>query len=210
MPAPLFRRSSAFFGAALGLSLAALAAPLAAQSGMFSDSYNFLEAVRDRDGAKVTETIETPGSTLINTRDLATGDTALHIVAERRDTVWVRFLTQKGANPNVANKNGLTPIMISANLGNTEAVETLIKAGARFDEGNRLGETPLITATHQRNIDMVRLLLGKGADPDRNDNSGRSAREYAEAIGSKRLSDEFAAADAKRGGGEQSNYGPRF
>ncbi|ABC62127.1 hypothetical protein ELI_00175 [Erythrobacter litoralis HTCC2594] len=177
---------------------------------MFSDSYNFLEAVRDRDGNQVTQIIETPGSTLINTRDLATGDTALHIVAERRDTVWIRFLTQKGANPNIANKAGVTPLMISASLGNTEGVEALIKAGARHDEGNNLGETPLITATHQRNIEMVKLLLSKGADPDRNDNSGRSARDYAEAIGSKRLTMEFEAADAARDGKEQTDYGPRF
>lgn len=206
MSVPVFRKSVVV----LGLSLAALAAPLAAQSGMFSDSYNFLEAVRDRDGNAVTQIIETPGSTLINTRDRANGNTALHIVAERRDTVWIKFLTQKGANPNVVNKDGQTPLMISASLGNTEGVEALVKVGARIDEANDLGETPLITATHQRNLEMVKILLDKGADPDRNDNSGRSARDYAEAINSKRLTMEFETADAERDGKEQNSYGPRF
>lgn len=206
MPEPVFRKSNVL----MGLALAVVAAPLAAQSAMFSDSHNFLEAVRDRDGNAVTQVIDKPGSTLINTRDLSSGNTALHIVAERRDTVWIKFLTQKGANPNIANKDGLTPLMISASLGNTDGVEALIKAGARVDEANDLGETPLITATHQRNIDMVKVLLAKGADPDRSDNSGRSARDYAAAIGSKRLSLEFEAADAKRDGEEQNSYGPRF
>ena len=32
---------------------------------------------------------------------------------------------------------------------------------------------------------MVRLLLDKGADPDRNDNSGRSARQYMELMSGK-------------------------
>jgi uncharacterized protein len=202
---PLFRQ----IPLVAALSLAAVAAPLAAQA-MFSDSYNFLEAVRDRDGDKVTTIVSTPGSTLINTRDKASGDTALHIVAQRRDAVWVRFLTQKGANPNVANKDGLTPIMISSSLGDIDSMVALIKAGARIDDANGLGETPLISATHRRDIEMVRMLLDKGADPDRNDNSGRSARDYAKIIDSKRLSAEFAAADAKRDGSEQQDYGPDF
>lgn len=191
---------------ALGLSLAALAVPAGAQ--MFSDGHSFLEAVRDRDGAKVTEVITQPGNTLINTRDLATGDTALHIVADRDDTSWIRFLLQNGANPNIANKKGVTPIMIAAGKGNVDAVDALLAKGARIDDQNSLGETPLITATHRRDVEMVKLLLAKGADPDRNDNSGRSTRDYIAVIGDKRLAAELAAADQQRQGQTGPSYGP--
>lgn len=204
MSQPVFRRSVMI----LGLALAALAAPLGAQ--IFSDGRDFLEAVRDRDGDKVTQVITQPGNTLINTRDLATGDTALHIVAERQDNTWIRFLTQNGANPNIANKKGVTPIMIASAYGNVAGVEALIKGGARIDDQNSLGETPLIGAVHRRDIEMVKLLLASGADPDRSDNSGRSARDYAAAMGDKRLSEEFATADEKRKGQAGPSYGPRL
>ncbi|WP_284124429.1 ankyrin repeat domain-containing protein [Parerythrobacter aestuarii] len=206
MSLPVFRKSVL----AAVLSLAAVSGPLSAQAGLNSDSYNFLEAVRDRDGSKVTSIIDEPGSTLINTRDYATGDTALHIVAERQDTTWIKFLTQKGANPNIANKKGVTPIMISVGYGHVEGVEALLDAGARLTDQNGLGETPLILATHRRDIAMVRLLLAKGADPDRTDNSGRTARDYVRAIGSKRLTAEFDEADAKRDGQSGPSYGPGF
>lgn len=201
MSLPLFRKSIV----SAGLALAVLAAPAAAQ---FSDSHEFLEAVRKREGDKVTQVISQPGNTLINTRDLSSGDTALHIVAERGDTAWIRFLLQRGANPNIANKKGLTPIMIAAALGNVDGVEALIKSGARVDDQDSLGETPLISATHRRDVEMVKLLLDKGADPERSDNSGRSARDYVAAMGNKRLADEFAAADAKRAAKTGPSYGP--
>ncbi len=202
MSQPVFRRSVLV----LGLSLAALAAPLGAQ--IFSDGREFLEAVRERDGDKVTQVISQPGNTLINTRDLSTGDTALHIVTERQDNTWIRFLTQNGANPNIANKKGVTPIMIASSLGNVAGVEALLKGGARIDDQNSLGETPLISAIHRRDVEMVKLLLASGADPDRSDNSGRTARDYVAAINDKRLTVEFAAADEKRKGQTGPSYGP--
>ncbi|MXP31372.1 ankyrin repeat domain-containing protein [Erythrobacter jejuensis] len=177
---------------------------------MFSEGYSFLEAVKDRDAEKVTTAVDTPGSTLINTRDIASGRTALHIVAERRDATWIRFLTQKGANPNVVDKKGISPLMISSNLGHLDGVEAFLDAGARVDDTNSLGETPLISATHRRDFEMIRLLLANGANPDRSDNSGRTARDYAEIIGSRRLMDEFTAADEARKGKETKSYGPSF
>ncbi len=192
------------------VSLGVIAAPAAAQA-LYSDSFQFLKLVKDRDGEKVTNILDTPGQTIVNTRDLTTGETAVHIVAQRRDAIWIKFLTDRGANPNIADAKGVTPIMISANLGHIDGVEALIKAGARVDVASTAGETPLMGAVHRRDIALVRLFLENGADPDRNDNSGRSARDYAELMGSKRLMDEFIAADeARAGNGEPQTYGPSF
>ena len=196
--------------AMLPVSFAAMTAPASAQ-GMFSDGYQFLKLVKERDGTKVTNLLDTPGQTIINTRDLTSGETAVHIVAARRDAVWIKFLTDRGANPNIADVKGVTPIMISANLGHLDGVAALINAGARVDVASTAGEPPLMGAVHRRDVAMVRLFLANGADADRNDNSGRSARDYAELIGSKRLVDEFTAADEARSGtGEQRTYGPSF
>lgn len=194
---------------AIAISLAAcVAAPVAAQ--MMSEGYEFLEAVRERDGTKVTNALQQPGSVIVNARDIASGETALHIVTARRDAVWIRFLTQNGANPNVRDKEGNSPLSIAVGLGFVEGAEDLIKAGARIDETNSTGETPLISAILRRDTRMVEMLLENGANPDRTDNTGRSAREYAEMPGTdRRVTDAIAAADKEKGEAGQ-NYGPRL
>lgn len=156
--------------------VAALATPAQAQ---FSDGYRFLEAVRKKEGEKVESALAEPGSTIVNTRDVSTGRTALHIVAERRDIVWLRYLIGKGANVNVADKNGTTPLQVATGLGWNDGVEELVSARAQVDQPTDAGETPLIAAVHQRNTALMRILLEAGANPDRADNSGRSARDYA-------------------------------
>lgn len=145
----------------------------------FSDSYRFLEAVKKKDGAKVNEMLDEPGSTIVNTRDITSGEGALHIVTGRRDITWMSFLIAKGANVNVRDQRGVTPLVLASNLGFIEGVELLVDRKARVDEANDTGETPLITAVHRKNLALVRILLKAGANPDRADNSGRSARDYA-------------------------------
>lgn len=159
----------------------ALGAPAAAQN--YSPGYKFLEAVEKKDIAEVEKLLGKPGSTLINSRDITNGRTALHIATQRRDVIWLTFLANKGANPNIADNRGVTPLMLASQLGFYEGVQTLITAGARVDEPNEAGETPLISAVHRRDIQMMRVLLQAGANPDRSDNAGRTAREYAQLDG---------------------------
>ncbi|OYW88468.1 MAG: hypothetical protein B7Z20_02455 [Sphingobium sp. 32-64-5] len=152
----------------------------AAAMAQFSDSYNFLKAVRDKDGAKVTEIISKPGSTIINTRDASTRQTALHIVVERRDAAWLGFLLAKGANPNMTDGQGSTPLMVATRLRFIDGAQILLDNGAQVDRANDGGETPLIRAVQLRDLPLIRLLVGKGANPDKADTlAGMSARDYA-------------------------------
>ena len=198
------------YGLGIALAGALLAGPLAAQN--FSEGYQFLKAVEDREGETVTEMLNQPGTVIANSRDITSGRTAMHIVVERRDLTWIRFLNSKGADPDIADKRGVTPLQIASNLGFLEGVEALIEAGARVDRSNAAGETPLISAIHRRDVAMARLLLANGANPDRNDNSGRSARDYAALIGgASQLLDAIAQADKERSAdGAQEAYGPSF
>jgi uncharacterized protein len=165
----------------LGLTvIAAVATPAQAQ---FSDSYNFLKAIRDRDGQKVTDFINKPGSgaVLINTRDTSTGEGALHIVTKRRDVTWLSFLLAKGANPDMRDASGNTALMLSAQLGFAEGLSLLIDRRAQVDLANSRGETPLMRAVQNRDIATVRTLLNAGANPNKADtSSGLTARQYAE------------------------------
>ena len=83
-----------------------VATPVLAQ---FSDGYNFLKAVRERKGEDVEKFINEPGSVALRTKDDATGETALHIVTQRRDLDWLRYLLQKGADPDLKDKKGTAP-----------------------------------------------------------------------------------------------------
>lgn len=195
---------------AVGVGSAPMVSSLAAQG--FSNGYEFLQAVEDRDGDVATEMLNEPGTTVINTRDITTGETGLHIVTKRRDTLWVRFLLQRGADPNIRDSRGVYPLQIAASLGFVEGLEELIKRGAQIDVTDRAGETPLIASVHRRDIPIIRRLLAEGADPDHTDNSGRSARDYAALLNSNSLIlSEFEKADKEREEkGTQESYGPSF
>ena len=155
-----------------------------AAHAQFSDSYNFLKAVKDRKGEEAEKFLSEPGSVIINTRDGSTGETALHIVIQRRDSTWLGYLLQKGANPNLADKKGTTPLMLATQLGYVDGIDWLVRKKALVDHTNRSGETALILAVQLRNPEAVRALLKAGANPDKTDSrAGYSARDYAKQDG---------------------------
>lgn len=168
------------FGRVLAASIVlALAAPAAGQQ-TFSDSFAFLKAVRERDGAKVTDLVAEPGSVVINSRDRGNGEGALHIVVRGRDLTWLAFLLGKGARPDLQSNRGDTPLTLAAQIGWLEGVDHLLAKRASIDLPNGRGETALILATQRRDVPLVRLLLSRRADPKRTDNvAGMSALDYA-------------------------------
>lgn len=162
---------------AAGIALVMAATPASAQ---FSESYKFLKAVRDKDGAAVTEAVEKPGSTMVNTKDYSTGETALHIVVKRRDAQWLSFLLGKGANPNLRDNEGNTPMLTAAQLRFADGIQVLADRRGDVNATNGRGETPLIIAVQNRDVASVRVLLAAGANarqPDRV--TGMSARDFA-------------------------------
>lgn len=200
-----------FRNAYLALILVAGAFAVPATAQFFSAGYEFLKAVKDRDGTEVNKVLETTNGTVINARDKVTGESALHIVTQRRDQLWIRFLTAQGANPNTADVNGVTPLQIATSLGYVDGVEALLNAGANVNVSNSTGETPLISAVLRRDVELIRLLLAKGADADRSDNSGRTARDYARLDTNSRLLSEIEQSDKDRTDEKPSkSYGPSF
>ncbi len=168
-------------------SLAVLAAIALVSTGgvalsqvKLSPSTTFLEAIREGDGGKVNEMIQNPAFNAINARDPKTGETALHILTQQRNTEWLRVIVSRGANPNLGDNKGEMPLHIAAQLNYVDGAQVLIKGKAKVDGRNNAGETPLIRAARLRNVDMVKLLMKNGANPDLTENeTGRSARDYA-------------------------------
>lgn len=171
------------FALALAAAGGAIAMPVllpAPAQAQFSDAYNFLHGVRERDYTQVSGLVEAPGSTVINVRDRDTGEAALHIVVRRRDTDWLLYLLRNNANPNIRDNDGNTPMHISAQIGFIEGIHWLHVVQADINAANNRGETPLILAVHQRNAEAVRQLVDAGANPRIADSVvGMSAIDYA-------------------------------
>ncbi len=165
----------------LGACTLTLALPGVASAQMMSDSYKFLEAIRKSDGEKVSGFVEAPGTTLVNTRDRTTGETALIITVARRDLTYMRYLLGHGARPDIAANDGRTPLMLAVEKRFPEGVETLLANGANVNQANGRGETALIRAVQMQDVAMVRTLITNGGDPRKRDSmTGMSARDYAE------------------------------
>lgn len=165
---------------AAAMPAAALLSPDTAMAQQFSDSYTFLKAVKDKDGAKATQLIDEPGTTIIDTRDRSTGESALHLVVKRRDMTWLGFLLGKGARPDIKDNDGNTPLMIATTLRFVEGARLLVDLKANVNLANGSGETPLIRAVQLGDVQMVSMLVAAGANPDQRDLlAGMSARDYA-------------------------------
>ena len=144
-----------------------------------SEGETFLNAVKDGDANKAVELANQPGSRVASYRGYS-GDTALHIVTRKRELNWVGFLLNKGADPNIGDLKGETPLMIASSIGFEEAAAAMVRRGAKVDQVNRQGETALTRAVQARQPRVVELLLRAGANPDKPDHvTGYTARDYA-------------------------------
>ena len=167
------------FAPSLAASLAVVTAvPVVAQQQ--SEGYKFLQAVRDAKNDDVIAMVEKPGSRIVDTRDFSTGEGAVHIVVKRGDLAYLNYLLQHGADPNLRDGQGNTPLLVAVTGGQVGLIPLLLAAHASPNLGNNAGETPLIRAVQRRDAATARLLIDGGANPDQPDRlAGLSARDYA-------------------------------
>ncbi len=87
------------------------------------------------------------------------------------DIAKIQEAIQAGADVNVRNKNGFTPLWKASKKGHTEIVKLLLKAEADVNARNKYG-TPLLVATYKGHTEIVKLLLTAGADVNAADKWG--------------------------------------
>ena len=91
---------------------------------------------------------------------------ALLVATEAKHDAIAIFLIECGANVNVADGNGTTPLQQAAYNGSIETVQALLAKGASASLGDHNGRAPLHIACTMRRADVVELLLEAGADPN--------------------------------------------
>ncbi|RKU16332.1 hypothetical protein C6503_12975 [Candidatus Poribacteria bacterium] len=116
----------------------------------------------------------------VNLKDTM-GRSPLRIAAEKGDIDGVTFLIENGADVNVTDANGNTPLIFIINkTGNQDLTEQLLEKGAAVNIQNRSGETALMYAAWRGQANIVRLLLENRADVTLKNRHGDTALTLAE------------------------------
>ncbi|XP_062857513.1 ankyrin repeat and SOCS box protein 2-like [Trichomycterus rosablanca] len=98
----------------------------------------------------------------INRRTLK-NQTPLILAVGRRHTACVRYLLEKGADPNLANNQWETPLYKACEKGGEEVVGLLIRYGASTTKSSVQGATPLHEAVMNKNLEICKMLVQAGA-----------------------------------------------
>ncbi|CAG0902291.1 unnamed protein product [Cyprideis torosa] len=91
------------------------------------------------------------------------GETPLFFATGSGHHSVVEVLIANGAEPNIANRYGTSPLHRAKSA---ETAELLIAKGAVVDAKDKSGETPLFDATSSGHHSVVEVLLAHGADPN--------------------------------------------
>ncbi|VDD74642.1 unnamed protein product [Mesocestoides corti] len=116
------------------------------------------------------------------------GRTALSVAAfcvpqSTVHTQVVSNLLQLGANPNIGDRENVTPLIGAANSGRREVCELCLEADADVDALDKSGRSALVAAVVNGHVEVVQLLLFWCASVDTIDANGRSVLSIAAACG---------------------------
>jgi len=114
------------------------------------------------DSAEIVKLLVDNGSKF-QKRDINSGDTPLHEAAAGGNPEIFKYLVKKGADINVKNSDGDSPIH-KASGHSLEIASFLIESGVNVNIKNKHGETPLHLAAKSRNAVTIEYLITHGAD----------------------------------------------
>ena len=106
------------------------------------------------------------------------GRTTLSWVCQKGDDTTVAELLSCGADPNITDTWGMSPLHYASFRCSDTSLRLLLTSKAILEVRDRYGYTPLAFAA-RRNVEGVRILLEFGADMETQDNFGRRPMHLA-------------------------------
>ncbi|HYV61408.1 MAG TPA: ankyrin repeat domain-containing protein, partial [Bryobacteraceae bacterium] len=104
------------------------------------------------------------------------GTTPLHWAVRANDVTATQRLLRSGANPDAANRYGVTPLSLAAENASAPLIQVLLQAGAHPTD------SILMTSARTGNGEAVRMLLARGANANARESSlGETALMWAAA-----------------------------
>jgi ankyrin repeat protein len=91
-------------------------------------------------------------------------DQALVLAVKRGEIAEARRLLAEGAQINVRDKNGRTPLMLATRRNNVDLARLLIQEGADVNAKDLLQDTPFLYAGAEGLTEILKLTLSAGAD----------------------------------------------
>ena len=107
------------------------------------------------------------------------GITMLHVATSQRLDEAVQRLLEEGVDPNLASKDGGTPLTMAAQRNAVRIGEMLMDAGANIHHEDKAQDQPIHVAAQQRAGGMLSLLLMRGARIDAGNAKGMTALHLA-------------------------------
>jgi palmitoyltransferase len=109
---------------------------------------------------------------------------AMQVAAQGDRALMIAWLAEQGLDPEIADKNGSTPLHWACFMGNEEAASVLLALGVRVDLQDSQGQTALHLATSSSSSRIMKSLLFKGASRQikvrgTQDSQGRRALDVA-------------------------------
>lgn len=117
------------------------------------------------------------------------GNSALMIAVNQNNLSIIQKLLNKGADINLADFDGLTPLMFAATNGFIDVVQYCANYPTiTINQQSKKGNTALMVALYAEKSliikrQLIQLLLAAGADPEMGNNDGTTPLKIAQAIG---------------------------
>ena len=109
-----------------------------------------------------------------------TKSTALHKASSQGYNEIVKLLLEKGADTEINDQHGMTPLNGAAQRNQLTAITLLLDSGAKISGGfPETTWTPLFNSVFRRHYEACEILLKRGADPNIQDEKGQTPLDIA-------------------------------
>jgi len=119
-----------------------------------------LQEILREPGCQINEYITHKDNYIFN----RTETTSLNVSASRGDVDCMQALIDAGADLEIKESSGNTPLYTAAELNKVECIKALLNAGANLEAKANDGSTPLHTSAANNHTEVCQHLINAGAD----------------------------------------------